>query len=94
MLLPIFLTQWWTLKLRTCKKHAFIEIEFFSDYISLKLLILKNSDQNFACNIKKNWAIEFFPMITGQNQNLAMISYKMLGNMDKKISSQLADFGR
>ena len=32
-------------------------------------------------------------MITRQNQNMAMIPYKTLGNMDKKIWSHLAEFG-
>ena len=63
--------------------------------INLKLLILKDRNQDFASNIKWNWAIHFFYlMITGQNQNLAMIPCKTLGNVDdKNFSSRLADFG-
>ena len=62
--------------------------------ISLKLLILKDYHENFASNIKRNWAIQlFYLMISGQKQNLAMISYKTFRNMNKTFSSGFADFG-
>ena len=32
-------------------------------------------------------------MITEQKQNLEMFPWKTLGNMDKNLSSRLADFG-
>ena len=55
-------------------------------------MILKDSNQNFATNINKNWANQFFLMITGQKQNLEMIPDKTLGNMEKNFVT-LADFG-
>ena len=59
-----------------------MKIETFSD-ISLKLLILKDCNQNSI----------FFPDDYWHKQNPAMITYKMLGNMDKTFSSRLAGFG-
>ena len=78
--------------IKNMSKPCFLNNWNFIKILSLKLLILKDSNQNFATNINRNWAIQFSLMITVQKQNLEMIPNKTIGNMEKTFV-MLADFG-
>ena len=72
----------------------FIKLNFIK-IKSLKLLVLKIVSRFLLLIlIETEQFNRYFLMITGQKQNLAMMPYKSLGNIDKKFLSRLAGFGR